>query len=104
MSSKTKQQIFSVYRNQLGYRLDLHKREDYKIDHFIPLCAGGSNEVTNLWPQHVSIFTVTDPVESLGCEKLSAGKISQMNLVKLIRSAKLNLSNVPQAYNYLKSL
>lgn len=101
VSTALKSEIFATYRNQLGYVLDLRIRENYKIDHFIPLCAGGSNEEDNLWPQHVSVFQITDPIESLGCEKLKAGKITQMNLIALIKQAKLNL---PDAGKVLKKL
>ncbi len=100
----TKQLIFQIYREQLGYTLYIRNRQDYKIDHLIPLCAGGSNHDNNLWPQHVSVFTVTDPLESTGCEKLSAGRITQMNLVKLILQAKRNLEDAPKILKQIKSL
>lgn len=100
----TKQEIFQIYREQLGYTLNIQNRQDYKIDHLIPLCAGGSNHDNNLWPQHVSVFTITDPLESIGCEKLSKGRITQMNLVKLILQAKKNLPQVPEVLKYLQSL
>lgn len=103
VSSFTKEAIFISYRNNLGYRLS-GDRNTFKIDHFIPLCAGGSNHENNLWPQHVSVFTITDPLESVGCEKLSLGLIKQRNLLDLIVKAKLNLAEAPKIYKYLKSL
>ncbi len=104
VSSHIKQEVFSTYRNQLGFKLDLRNRSDYKIDHFIPLCAGGSNEEDNLWPQHVSVFSITDPIESLGCEKLSIGRITQKNLISLVKKAKLNLADAPKVIKYLQGL
>lgn len=104
VTPQTKAEVFATYRNRLGYTLDLTNRSNYKIDHFIPLCAGGSNEEENLWPQHVSIFQITDPIEALGCEKLSQAKITQKNLVTLIKQAKLNLSDAPKVLKYLQSL
>lgn len=98
-----KEDVFREYRHS-GYRLNLKNRSDYKIDHLIPLCAGGSNRENNLWPQHVTIFEVTDPLESLGCEKLRGAKIKQARLVQLILAAKKNLSLVPQTLRYLQSL
>jgi hypothetical protein len=98
-----KADVFKEYRNQ-GYRLDLKHRNDYKIDHLIPLCAGGSNHEDNLWPQHVSIYTLTDPLESVGCEKLKAGKIKQVDLVALIISAKKDLSLVKKTLGILNGL
>lgn len=98
-----KQHIFEDYR-KMGYHLPSSKRSDYKIDHFIPLCAGGSNRGDNLWPQHVSVFTHTDPLESIGCQKLKEGKLTQSELVQKIILVKHNLSKAPQVLQYLKSL
>jgi hypothetical protein len=95
-----KEGIFKEYR-QLGYRLNPKDRKDYKIDHLIPLCAGGSNREDNLWPQHVSIYTQTDPLEGIGCEKLKSGRIKQSELVELILAAKKNLRLVPDTLSYL---
>jgi len=104
VSSQLKNEIFENYRNQLGFKLDPKTRSSYKIDHFFPLCAGGSNEEANLWPQHKSVYTVTDPLEGLGCEKLKAGKILQKNLIILIKRAKLDLSEAPAIYKNLQAL
>ncbi len=98
-----KQDVFQEYRNN-GYGLNPRNRQDYKIDHLIPLCAGGSNRENNLWPQHKSIYMQTDDLEAVGCEKLKVGKIKQAALIKLILDAKRNLSLVPRTLSYLKSL
>lgn len=103
VSKKHKEKIFQAYR-QAGYRLNLKIRSNYKIDHFIPLCAGGSNNSNNLWPQHISVFTITDPLETLGCEKLREGRVSQEDLVQLIRSVKLNPNKATHALRFLQSL
>jgi hypothetical protein len=103
VNSYTKEIIFSNYRRERGFRLN-SDRSLYKIDHFISLCAGGSNNTDNLWPQHASISVITDPIESKGCEKLSQGLITQKDLVDLIRKAKLNLDQAPKILKYLKSL
>jgi len=104
VSSDLKNAIFEDYRKRIGYTLSIRNRADYKIDHFIPLCAGGSNKQNNLWPQHVTVFNTTDPMESLGCEKLKLGRITQKDLVALIRLAKLNLQEVPRVLQRLRSL
>lgn len=98
-----KEDVFREYRNS-GYRLDPKRRNDYKIDHLVPLCAGGSNQENNLWPQHMSIYVITDPMESLGCEKLKLGKIKQADLVRRVLAAKRNLSLVPSTLSFLRSL
>lgn len=98
-----KEVVFQVYRNH-GFILNPQSRIDYKIDHMVPLCAGGSNYENNLWPQHVSIYTLTDPLESLGCEKLRQGKIKQAELIKKITSAKKDHSLVTITLQFLKDL
>lgn len=103
VNSFLKEAIFIAYRKELGYRLN-GDRDTYKIDHFIPLCAGGSNHQNNLWPQHVSISKITDDLESFGCEKLSKEQITQKELIELIMRAKLNLEEAPQVMKFLRKL
>ena len=64
------------------------QRSLFKIDHLIPLCLGGSNEASNLWPQHVKIYTETDPLEPYLCGLLQEGKITQAAAVQIIRTIK----------------
>jgi hypothetical protein len=97
-----KDQIFQNYRN-LGFYLNKKKRRDYKIDHYIPLCAGGSNSIENLWPQHRSVYLQTDMIESVGCEKLKAGLISQSAFVALVKEAKNNLERAADILARLKA-
>ncbi len=103
VSPDHKNRIFADYR-KLGYNLNPKMRRDYKIDHLIPLCAGGSNETVNLWPQHKSVYEKTDKMEALGCEKLAAGRIRQAELVELILEAKKNLALVRPTLDHLNSL
>ncbi|HXH31971.1 MAG TPA: hypothetical protein VNJ01_14270 [Bacteriovoracaceae bacterium] len=95
--------VMARYR-RAGYRLPLEQRQDYKIDHYIPLCAGGSNRDDNLWPQHLSIAEITDPIEELACQKLAAGRISQRDLVRFIMAVKNNLSSASRVSNELERL
>lgn len=103
VSSETKDYVFKEYRTQLGYALG-DRHNNYKVDHFIPLCAGGSNREDNLWPQYVAVYSKTDALEELACKKLSQGKIKQAEVVNLIKAAKRNLSLVPQTMQRLNSL
>jgi hypothetical protein len=103
VSSEQKQNIFQDYRN-IGYNLDPRSRSSYKIDHYIPLCAGGSNHDDNLWPQHLSVYNITDPLEALGCEKLKEGKITQKDLIALIKKVKNDLAQINFAMGHLNSL
>lgn len=102
LNSFNKELIMIAYK-KIGYSLS-GERSQYKIDHFIPLCAGGSNKDDNLWPQYYTISKITDPLEALGCEVLAKGNIGQKELVELIQKAKLNLKETPSITKYLKSL
>jgi hypothetical protein len=103
VSQGDKRDVFDTYREALGYSLP-GQRADYKIDHFIPLCAGGSNQKNNLWPQHRTVYEVTDPMEGLGCEKLSLGKISQKALIQKLKAAKYDHSLVQGTIQFLNAL
>lgn len=103
VSTGTKAGIFQKY-DQLGYRTRTMKRQLFKIDHYIPLCAGGSNEVKNLWPQHESVYQVTDQLEALICEKMAAGRLKQKDAVELIVQAKNNLDQVREITDHVRSL
>jgi len=102
VNSFTKEVVFSAYR-ELGFSLS-GPRSRYKVDHFIPLCAGGSNEQANLWPQYDTISKLTDPLEPLACEVLSKGKIGQHEVVELIKAAKLDTKEVPRVMDLLRKL
>ena len=98
----TKEIIFINYR-KLGFSLS-GERDQYKIDHLIPLCAGGSNSENNLWPQYRTISERTDLIEMWGCEILAKGRVTQKELIDLVMKAKLNLKEAPAVLKYLKKL
>ncbi|MFA6238405.1 MAG: hypothetical protein WC635_13815 [Bacteriovorax sp.] len=104
VSYETKEILIKKYDEQLGFHIQTMNRSDFKIDHLIPLCAGGSNDSTNLWPQHKSIYLITDAMEPLVCEKMAQGKLHQADAVKLIIRAKLDLSQVPVVIKSLQGL
>lgn len=101
---ETKDYLIKNYDHKLGFHIQTMNRGDFKIDHFIPLCAGGSNDPVNLWPQHKSIYEITDPVEPLLCQKMLEGKLSQSDAVVLIMRAKRDLKQVPLVMKTLHSL
>lgn len=100
VSVEQKDVVYDSYR-RAGFRLSPQNRSSYKIDHYVPLCMGGSNDNVNLWPQHISIFNITDSLESLACEKLAKGRISQREAVSIITRVKNDLSLAREASNYL---
>lgn len=102
LNSAMKEFIFIKYR-KLGFSLS-GDRGQYKVDHFIPLCAGGSNNEDNLWPQYYTISQRTDLIETRGCEVLAKGRISQKDLIELIMKAKLDLKAAPEVLKQLNKL
>jgi len=102
LNSFDKELVFMEYR-KAGWSLS-GERSQYKVDHFFPLCAGGSNNPDNLWPQYYTISKLTDSLEALGCEVLGKGNITQKELIELIIKAKLNTKEVPVVLKQLKKL
>lgn len=103
VSQEQKMEVFENYRKK-GFRLNPLNRSSYKIDHYIPLCAGGSNSNENLWPQHMSIYSQTDDLEQLGCEIMSLGNISQAEFIRLLKLAKNDLTQVEEVRDELIKL
>ncbi|MNK96684.1 hypothetical protein D3C87_1169770 [compost metagenome] len=103
VASDTKRAIFVKY-DQLGFRTRTMNRMDFKIDHYIPLCMGGANDVENLWPQHKSIYAITDPLEPLLCEKMADGRLLQKDAINYIKAAKANLDQVPAIIRQVQGL
>lgn len=88
VSRERKAAIFYMYDREFGFHTQEMNRTDFKIDHYIPLCMGGSNDNENLWPQHKSIYQQTDPIEPVLCELMASGQILQMKAISIIRSVK----------------
>jgi hypothetical protein len=65
---------------------DIPKGEwhNYEFDHFIPLCAGGSNHIGNLWPQPHGEALDKDKLENQICIKMRAGTLTQAKAVKMV--------------------
>jgi hypothetical protein len=104
VSSATKKALIKMYDDQLGYHIGTMNRQDFKIDHFIPLSIGGSNSSDNLWPQHKSVYGQTDELEQILSDKIIQVRIKQAEAVRVIREAKLNLGRVPELIDYVKRM
>lgn len=89
VAPETKELILDSYVNA-GLLTANYIREDIKIDHHVPLCAGGSNQTKNLWPQHKSVGQFTDPIEPRICALMKRGKMKQADAKALILSVKSN--------------
>lgn len=102
VSSSTKGEVFRRY-DQIGYRTREMKRQNFKVDHFIPLCMGGSNEVKNLWPQHQSVYRITDHLEAELCELMAEGKLLQREAIALLTKVKMDLSMAEEVEDAVES-
>ncbi len=104
VDTSLKYHIIQEYDEQLGFQIGKMERTKFKIDHYVPLCAGGSNDPSNLWPQHESVYLITDGLESRICEKMAAGKLRQADAFRIIKTGKNDLSTVPKLMQQLQSL
>jgi hypothetical protein len=98
VESATKREIIQDYDQSLDYKVGSMNRQEFKIDHHIPLCLGGSNDVDNLWPQHRTVYEQTDPLEPALCDLLGKGMIGQTKAVEVIREAKQNPYQAARIY------
>lgn len=95
--------VFNSYI-EVGYKIDMRRRSDYKIDHLIPLCAGGSNEVDNLWPEFISLYTLLDPIEPAICGKMALGRLRQKHAIEIVLRAKHNPDEAGKWIDYVNAL
>lgn len=95
VSKSTKNFVIKKYDQELHFKVSNMNRGDFKIDHLIPLCMGGSNQVDNLWPQHRSIYGITDKLEQRLCEALSKAVLTQNEAVERILNLKRRLELAP---------
>lgn len=102
VNSWQKELVFINYK-KIGFSLS-GERGQYKVDHFIPLCLGGSNDNSNLWPQYFTVSEKTDALEPLVCEVLAKGKISQREAIDLVLEAKMDITKIPDTMKILKRL
>ena len=104
VTSDTKNAVIKIYDEKFGFQIRKMNRGDFKIDHFIPLSIGGSNSIENLWPQYKKVYVITDPIEQELSNKISQGRIKQIEAIRLIKEAKLNLSKANEILRYIQGL
>lgn len=103
VDKEQKRERFEHYDREYGYSTTQMERSEFKIDHLIPLCMGGSNESDNLWPQHKVIYENTDPLEPFLCETMAAGKIKQAEAVRILLEIKQRPFDAPEEMRKLEA-
>lgn len=104
VESKLKNRIIAEYDQEFGFDIQKMPRGDFKIDHFIPLSIGGSNDESNLWPQHKSVYEYSDRIESQVANLIAADRITQDAAIEAVKTCKLNLGRCAEIEAYLESL
>jgi hypothetical protein len=83
VASSTKHKVYE------NYNLDYPKSDgSWEVDHFIPLGIGGSNDISNLWPEPANPkpgFLEKDVVESYLHTEICNGKIDIKVAQKMIQ-------------------
>jgi hypothetical protein len=67
------------------YGIPESKWEKYEFDHLIPLCAGGSNDTRNLFPQPWKEADKKDVIENKVCRGMRNGDMTQEQAVRAIK-------------------
>ena len=57
----------------------------YEFDHLLPLCAGGSDDIRNLWPEPIDQAHKKDVLENQICLAMKAGTLKQADAVAKVR-------------------
>ena len=68
---------------------------NYEFDHLIPLCAGGSDNVKNLWPQPLAEAHQKDVLENSICLGMKAGTMTQAQAVQKVHDWFASLAEAP---------
>jgi len=84
VATETKGQVYEEYH------VSVESRGDYTIDHIIPLSIGGSNKMSNLWPEHKAIKRERQNLEYCLYIAIRDGRIHQKEAIDVVLDAKFN--------------
>ncbi len=104
VSTSLKNRVIRDYDSELGFEIGELDRDKFKIDHYIPLCMGGDNAQSNLWPQYESVYAHTDLLEMQLCLALERGLLTQAETIDQITDAKNHLDKSTELLSQLETL
>lgn len=61
--AQTVRNVTTMTRRRVIARYDFKPSGRFEMDHLVPLSLGGSNDVTNLWPETAPMFYLKDRLE-----------------------------------------
>ena len=84
VSTKLKKYIYKLYN------IPRERQYEFTIDHIIPLSIGGSNALSNLWPEHQDIKATRPNLEYDLYLQLRDSQITQQEAIDTVLKAKFN--------------
>ncbi|MBF0298098.1 MAG: hypothetical protein HQK51_05220 [Oligoflexia bacterium] len=86
--AKCKRNVSSQKKSEVAEKYDIPRSEwnNYEFDHYIPLNAGGSNDISNIWPQPLDEAKEKNVVELKVYNGLQGGTMNQEEAVNEIEN------------------
>jgi hypothetical protein len=69
-----------------AYGIPHNEFSSYEFDHYIPLSIGGSDDITNIWPQPRDEASDKDKVEEQVYDGMKNGTMTQAEAIAMIRA------------------
>jgi hypothetical protein len=78
-----------------AYGIPLRCKDQFTVDHIIPLSIGGSNRIENLWPEHRRVKATRLEFETEIHLMVQEGRINQRDAIDQVRRIKFTPAIAP---------